>query len=128
MQTLTVTLPKPHAKQQAFLRSPAKRRVIVAGRRGGKTTGCATLAVESMLAGRRVLEAAPTADQTNAFWSACKSYLEEPIRAGVIYVNTTARILEMPTGGRIRTKTAWDADTLRGDYADLLILDEYSLM
>ncbi|NIV32808.1 MAG: terminase, partial [Anaerolineae bacterium] len=30
--------------------------------------------------------------------------------------------------GRIRTKTAWDADSLRGDYADLLILDEYATM
>ena len=29
---------------------------------------------------------------------------------------------------RIRAKTAWNADTLRGDYADLLILDEWQLM
>ena len=86
------------------------------------------LATEAMLAGRRVLEAAPTADQTSAFWAACKAYLAEPIGAGVIRKNEIERLLEMPTGGRIRCKTAWDADSLRGDYADLLILDEYSLM
>ena len=40
----------------------------------------------------------------------------------------TERVLEMTTGGRIRAKTAHDADSLRGDYADLLILDEFSLM
>lgn len=88
----------------------------------------AIFAVESMLRGRRVLEAAPTADQTNTFWRICKNALAEPIAAGVIYKNETERILEIRSGGRIRTKTAWDADSLRGDYADLLILDEYSLM
>lgn len=112
------------------MRSPAKRRVIVAGRRGGKTTAAATLAVEAMLAGRRVLEAAPTADQTGGFWEACKRALSRPIAAKAIYKNESERILKMPgrDGGRIKTKTAWDADSLRGDYADLLIMDEFSLM
>lgn len=125
---LTIRLPKPHAKQLAFRASKAKRKVVCAGRRGGKTTGMAIIAVEAMLRGRRVLEAAPTADQTNAFWSACKRALAEPAAAGVLYKNETERVLEMPKGGRIKTKTAFDADSLRGDYADLLILDEYSIM
>lgn len=88
----------------------------------------ADLAVEAALAGRRVLEAAPTTDQTTAFWDLCKKALVEGITAGYIYKNDTDRLLQLPTGGRIRTKTAWDADTLRGDYADLLILDEFSIM
>jgi len=125
---LTIRLHKPHAKQLAFKRSPAKRKVIVAGRRGGKTTGVSDVAVEAMLAGRRVLEAAPTADQTNAFWESCKAALSEAITAGIIYKNETDRVLRMPDGAQIKAKTAWDADSLRGDYADLLILDEYSLM
>lgn len=125
---LKIWLHKPHAKQQAFKASKAKRRVIVAGRRAGKTVGVADLAVEALLAGRRVLEAAPTQDQTNTFWDVCKRALAEPIAARVIYKNETERLLELPGRGRIRAKTAWDADTLRGDYADLLILDEYSLM
>lgn len=126
---LPIHLIKPHAKQAAFMRSPAKRRVIVAGRRGGKTTAAAALAIEAMLAGRRVLETAPTADQTNTFWSVCKRALRAPITAGGVYKNETERILALPgDGGRIKTKTAWDADSLRGDYADLLIMDEFSLM
>lgn len=150
MTSLKIRLPKSHAKQVLFKRSPAKRKVICAGRRGGKTTGIAALAVEAMLAGWRVLEAAPTADQTNAFWAACKTALAEPIAAGVVRKNETERILELPSvplvkgyrtspvlekqygviarAPRIRTKTAHDADSLRGDYADLLILDEYSIM
>ena len=128
MTELAIRLPKPHPKQASFRASEAKRKVIVAGRRGGKTTGAGMIAVEAMLQGRRVLEAAPTADQTGAFWHFCKKALAEPIAAGVVYKNESDHILEMPGGARIRTKTAWDADSLRGDYADLLILDEYSLM
>jgi hypothetical protein len=124
-----IRLPKYHALQDAFIRSKAKRKVVLAGRRGGKTTGCAALAVEQMLAGHRILEAAPTSDQTRVFWEACKRYLQEPIEAGEVYKNESDRVLEVVrTGARIRTKTAWDADSLRGDYADLLILDEYAEM
>ncbi len=125
--TLEIRLHRPHAKQAAFKRSTAKRRVICAGRRGGKTTGVADIAVEAMLEHRRVLEAAPTADQTGAFWDTCRKALAEPLAAGYVYKNETDRVLQWGEG-RIRCKTAWDADSLRGDYADLLILDEYSLM
>ena len=129
---IQIHLPTPHIKQVEFLDSPAKRKVIVAGRRGGKTTGVAMLAGEKMLEGRRVLEAAPTADQTGAFWDAIKVYFQDAVAAGYIYKNETDRLLEMPEidgrKGRIRCKTAFDADTLRGDYADLLILDEYEMM
>lgn len=125
---LTIQLRRPHAKQAALRRSPAKRKVICSGRRSGKTTGCAIVAVEAMLAGRRVLQAAPTADQTTAFWEECKRALAEPIMAGIVRKNETERLLEIAGKGRIRAKTAWNADTLRGDYADLLILDEYALI
>jgi len=124
-----VHLPKLHPKQLAVRGSPAKRKVLVTGRRFGKTTLAATIAVELMLRGRRVLEVAPVAEQTEAFWDSCKRFLAEPISCKAICANETKRLLQMPDGGgRIRTKTAWDADTLRGDWGDLLIFDEYSLM
>lgn len=123
-----ITLPRPHDKQMAFIDSHAKRKIIVAGRRGGKTTGASMLAAFMAMEGRRVLEAAPVSDQTNAFWESVKGYFAEPISKKVIRKNETDRLLEFPNGGRIRCKTAHDADTLRGDYADLLILDEYSFM
>ena len=86
------------------------------------------LAVDMALAGRRVLEAAPTSDQTTAFWDNIKRYFADPIARKAVYKNDSDRLLELPNKGRIRCKTAHDADTLRGDYADLLILDEYSFM
>src|SRR5262245_51062748 len=53
----------PHPKQAWFLESGAKRKVIRAGRRGGKTIGIAILALRAFQAGRRVLYATPTQEQ-----------------------------------------------------------------
>jgi len=129
MPEYTITLPTPHEKQRAFIDSPAKRKVIRAGRRGGKTVGVAIYAVKQFLAGRRVLYAAPTAEQIDRFWTEVCRALEQPIDGGVFEKNETKHIIELPgTEQRIRAKTAWNADTLRGDYADELILDEYQLM
>jgi hypothetical protein len=119
----------PHPKQQLFIDSPAKRKVIRAGRRGGKTTGIAIAALEAFKAGRRVLYAAPTEDQVATFWFEIKQALNDLCDSGVLYKNETSHIIEVPgTKNRIRAKTAWNADTLRGDYADYLILDEFQLM
>ena len=126
---VNIYFPKAHAKQADFMASKAKRKVIVAGRRGGKTTGVAILAArEALQHRRRVLEAAPTQEQTDAFWETTKGYFGELLVAGIATKNETRRMIQLPGGGRIRCKTAWDADTLRGDYADLLILDEFADM
>lgn len=122
-------LPRPHPAQLPFVTSQAKRKVLVAGRRSGKTTGAGVVATKGLLSGKRVLEAAPTAFQTNAFWEKVVHYLQPLISSGDVLKNETERLLRMPsTGGLIRCKTAHDANSLRGDYADLLILDEFSFM
>lgn len=119
----------PHPRQREFINSNAKRKVIRAGRRGGKTTGIAIHAIEAFKAGRRVLYATPTAEQIGKFWDEVTQALAAPIADGTLYKNETLHIVEVPgTQTRIRAKTAWNADTLRGDYADLLILDEWQLM
>lgn len=119
----------PHAQQVRFLHSPTKRKVIRAGRRGGKTVGMALLALTMFLLGRRVLYAVPTAEQMDRFWFECKRALAFATDEGILYKNETRHVIELPgTETRIRAKTAWNADTLRGDYADVLILDEYQLM
>lgn len=125
---IPILLPEPHESQRLFIDSPAKRKVVRAGRRGGKTVGTAILAVEKFLEGRRVLYGAPTNDQVGRFWVTVLRALEPGIDAGYIYKNETQHILEMPgTEQRIKAKTCWNADTLRGDYADLLILDEWQM-
>lgn len=119
----------PHAQQVRFLDSPTKRKVIRAGRRGGKTVGMALLALTLFLAGRRILYAVPTSEQMERFWFECKRALAFATDEGILYKNETRHVIEVPgTENRIRAKTAWNADTLRGDFADVLILDEFQLM
>ena len=115
--------------QERFIDSPAKRKVIRAGRRGGKTTGIAILAIIAFSQGRRVLYAGPTEDQLSAFWWEVKNSLRELIDAKVVKKDETRHFIEVPgSKQRIRAKTAWDSESLRGDYADLLILDEWQMM
>jgi hypothetical protein len=129
MPEFVVHLKRPHAHQAPFIESQAKRKVIRAGRRGGKTVGISIYAVNRFLAKRRVLYAAPTQDQIERFWTEVTTALVEPIEAGVFRKNETKHLIEVQgTEQRIRAKTAWNADTLRGDYADDLILDEFQLM
>jgi len=120
---------EPHPHQLDFIESPKPRKVVRGGRRGGKTVGAAELAARRFEAGKRVLYAVPTQEQVDRFWSTVKTIFQVPIDRGLIYKNETRHVLEIPgTETRIRAKTAWNADTLRGDYADLLILDEWQLM
>jgi hypothetical protein len=124
-----IELPMPTPKQQGFISSPAKRKMIRAGRRGGKTVGVGILGVEEFLKGKRVLYAAPTAEQISRFWVTVNKALYWPIKKNVLYKNEAEHYIEVKgTENRIKAKTAWNADTLRGDYADVLILDEFQLM
>lgn len=107
----------------------AKRIVLRAGRRFGKTTGVAIRAVERFLQGRRQLYATPTIEQAGRFWKEVSEALAEPIKAGLYYKNETEHVIELlGTEQRIKAKTAHNADTLRGDYADDLYLDEFQDM
>lgn len=126
---LQVTLLTPHRHQLRFMRNGARRKIIRAGRRSGKTVGVSIYSVEKFLAGQRILYATPTSDQIGRYWTEVTRALHEPIQAGVFRKNETEHIIErVGTEQRIRAKTAYNADTLRGDYADLLILDEWQLM
>lgn len=90
--------------------------------------GVSILAVEQFLAGRRVLYTAPTVDQVEAFWFRTSTALAPMVQAKYVAKNETEHSLELRgTRQRIRAKTAWNADTLRGDSADLLIFDEWQL-
>ena len=126
---VNATLRAPHAFQQAFIASKAKRRIVRAGRRSGKTVGLSIAALEWFLAGQRVLYATPTSEQHNAFWFEVNRALGPAIAAGAFHKNESEHFIErVGTENRIKAKTAWDPDTLRGDYADRLLLDEYQLM
>lgn len=138
---LEIVLQAPHPSQEQFIDSDAKRKVLRAGRRFGKTVVASIIAVQKFIEGKRVLYAAPTSDQLDRFWVEITRAMAQvvgtvsverdgrTVRGELFYKNETLHIIErIGSENRIRAKTAWNADTLRGDYADVLILDEYQLM
>jgi len=81
------------------------------------------------LDGFRPLYAAPTSEQLDTWWFEVKRALRKPIDAGIYKKNEVEHTIENPgTKNRIKGKTAWNADMLRGDYADFLVLDEFQLI
>ena len=90
---LIVHLKTPHEKQREFIESSAKRKIIRAGRRSGKTTGLSMQAVEWFLDGLRVLYTAPTSDQTDKFWLEVTTALQEPVGVGLYRLNQTSRFI-----------------------------------
>ena len=124
-----VILRKPHRIQSQIRQSKAKRKIIRAGRRGGKTIIAATICIDKFLQGLRPLYATPTTEQLETFWFEIKKALAEPIEAGIFKKNETEHTIEkVGTKNRIKGKTAWNSDMLRGDYSDYLVLDEFQLM
>jgi len=118
-----------HPNQAAFINSNIKRIIVRAGRRGGKTTGIATRIVKRFLQGRRQSYGTPTLEQVDKCWFELNRALEEPIKAGIFKRNETEHTIERPgTEQRIKLRTVWNADTMRGDYGDDIYFDEWQLM
>src|SRR5690242_17558804 len=90
----TIRLRKPHAKQEAFINSEAKCKVICAGRRSGKTTGAAWVAVKRFMEEKRVLYAAPTAEQVGSFWDEVTRVLAPLTNDGTFIKNETEHTIE----------------------------------
>lgn len=125
---VTLRNPERHLPQKQMVESTSKRLMVRAGRRGGKTVGIGIRHIKRFLAGRRQLYTAPTTEQTDAFWFEVKRALAPLVKAGIFKQNETERFIELPgTKQRIKAKTAWNANTLRGDYADDITFDEFQL-
>jgi hypothetical protein len=148
IKQLRFNLPKPNPGVQTEIFRCATNINAKCGRRFGKTfvisdidcaaflgicrqcmgMGCASCFGTGRVRQKRVLYAAPTAEQMDKFWFEVKTILEPGIEAGIFVKNETEHTIEIPgTEIRIKAKTAWNADTLRGDWGDLITPDEWQL-
>lgn len=125
----TRDVPELTPLQREIIRHRAPRKVIVAGRRAGKTTLAAYLAIERLFAGQRVLLTSATQDQADTFWDLLKRWLFPLLDAEMLYKLESRRLLTLPSlDARIRVKTGRNPDVLRGDDADLIVFDECALL
>lgn len=123
MSETRIELPRPYRLQRDIIDNPAKRKVVCAGRRAGKTTMAAVMAVERFLAGQRVLLSSTSQEQADVFWSYIRNWLWPAIDAYGMYKHEVRRVISY-NDAQIRVKTGRNPDALRSDHADLLILDE----
>ncbi|RMG77002.1 MAG: hypothetical protein D6711_02625 [Chloroflexi bacterium] len=127
--TPQLILPSLYPLQAEILEHPAQRKVVVAGRRAGKTTLGAVAAAQQLLLGKRILITSTTQDQADAFWDKLKEWFADWLLVGAIVKHESRRLLtHRDSGGRVRVKTGRHPDTLRGDDADLIIFDECALL
>lgn len=125
-------LPRPMQHQYGPLFHPARFKVLLCGRRYGKTTSPGITAATvghgpglrkwpGALYGKEVWWVAPTFAQTTRPWLWLCSALRG---VWAKKLETPFRVIELPGGGRITMKSSDDPDTLRGEGLDLVIVDE----
>lgn len=118
---LTITLPKLHPRQAEVARHPARFRVLVCGRRWGKTRLGVVLALESALGGGRVWWVAPIYAQSLIAWRLLVPMARQIPGATV---RESEHSIRLPGGGEVWCKSADNPDSLRGEGLDLLVMDE----
>jgi hypothetical protein len=119
---MTIKLKRPQWK---VFRSDQRFRVLVAGRRFGKTfLALVELCRAAWDPGRLAWYVAPTYKQGKRIaWKALKK-LTQPYWAS--RPNETDLRIELTSGGTICVKGADNYDSLRGDGLDFLVVDEYA--
>jgi phage terminase large subunit-like protein len=121
MPTLDVTLPALHDSQQAVADSAARFRVLACGRRWGKTRLGSALCLETALHGGRAWWVAPSYPVATVGWRLVHRLGSQIPGANI---RLSERLIELPTGGEVRVRSADNPDSLRGEGLDLAVLDE----
>jgi len=119
---MEIQLPPLHPKQLEVARTPARFRVLVCGRRWGKTRlGVVEALVVALGRRGRVWWVAPTYAQASIGWR-----LARPMVADIpgVAVREVDRVIRFLGGGEFWFKSADRPDSLRGEGLDLLVIDE----
>ena len=126
----TISLPKALPHQRRVLLSSARHKVVVCGRRWGKT-GTGLLATikghgpergwfKGALDGGTIWWVAPTFPISNIIWR----QLKRASKNAWSDKGEQERRIEFPGGGSIEVKSADNPDSLRGEGLDGLVIDE----
>jgi predicted phage terminase large subunit-like protein len=115
-----VKLPTLHNGQLAVAQSNKRFKVLVAGRRWGKTRLGVWLCIAKASQGKRAWWVAPTYAMALEGWKELRTL-------GVDYgftVNESQKTLYTTTGGSVTVRSADNPDRLRGAGLDFIVLDE----
>lgn len=117
---MRITLPTLHPLQLQVAQHPARFKVLVCGRRWGKTRLGSVLALKDALEGKRVWWVAPTYGISTIAWHMIKPMA---LQVGA-EISESTRTARFASGGFIGCKSGDQPNNLRGESLDLVILDE----
>lgn len=124
MQTLVLTLPKPHTAQLAMLREARRYNVAACGRRFGKSTLAIELLSRPALEGQPVAYFSPTYKLLTEVWRQVEGVLRPVINRS----NATERRIELLTGGIIECWSMENPDAGRSRRYARVVVDEAGLV
>lgn len=119
---ITLKLNTPHPAQKKVLESDARFRVMMCGRRFGKSLISQNIAIENGIERKHVAYITPTYALGKIFFKEICKLLPEKIYKK----NETDLLIDFITGGSIRFFTGERLDALRGTKWHLAIIDEAS--
>jgi len=119
---LDIKLCKPHPAQKQVLDSDARFRVMMCGRRFGKSLISQNISIETGLQRKHVAYITPTYQLGKMFFKEICKLLPDK----VYKKNETDLLIDFVTGGSVRFYTGERLDAMRGTKYHLVIIDEAS--
>lgn len=124
----TLELPTLRRDQWTIASHPAKQKFLCMGRRWGKTVFGGAAGLGTAAAGGAVAWAVPTYKNGKPLWRWCEQQTALLKKRGLVRVNRAERSLEFKTGGHLSIYSMDNADSMRGEAFNLVIMDEAALM
>ena len=118
---MVLALPPLHPGQREVFQDPSRFRVVVAGRRWGKTRLAVVEAIAAAARGGTAWWVAPTYDMARAGWDTIVGLVGH---LPGVQVRVAARQVRLPSGGTIWVRSAEHPQRLRAFGLDMLVLDE----
>jgi len=117
---VTIELNKPHDGQRAVLESDARFKVLMCGRRWGKSLISKNISIQEALAGRVTAYVTPTYKLAKVFFDD----IAKLVPTQIAIANKSDLIFKFVTGGEIRFFTGERLDDFRGLKFHNVIIDE----
>ena len=118
---MRLELPQPHTNQQKILDSQSRFRVVMCGRRFGKSELSQIEIITNALVGKNVAYITPT-------YQLARVFFEKLIKAVPFESNKSELSIKFPNDGSVEFFTGERLDNLRGRKFHLVVIDEASFI
>lgn len=116
-----INLPKPHPGQQQVLDSKARFKVLLCGRRWGKTLVAQIIAIDAMLNRKKVAYVVPEFSLAKDFFNQILDLLPQDL---IKTQNKSDFQIDLITGGSLKFFSGENLDSVRGRRYHCIVIDE----